>query len=75
MVVKKKDIAMKYGVPMNTLSTWIKNSDKINQSFHSGDQNSSRKRIKIGKYDEVDSALLKWFSVKVEGDMMSLSVL
>ena len=30
---KKKDIAMKYGVPMNTLSTWIKNSDKTRQKF------------------------------------------
>ena len=24
-----KDVAIKYGVPKNTISTWIKNKDKI----------------------------------------------
>ena len=43
---KKSDIAAKYGVPLNTLSTWIKNADKIKNSFKSGDQNLSRKRLK-----------------------------
>ena len=36
---KKKDIAEKYGVPLNTLSTWIKNANKIKQTFQSADQN------------------------------------
>ena len=63
---KKSDIAAKYGVPLNTLSTWMKNSEKIKNSFKSGDQNLLRKRIKTGKYEEVDSALFKWFSAKSE---------
>ena len=53
---KKKDIAEKYGVPLNTLSTWIKNASKIKQTFQSGDQNLARKRLKVGKYEEVSAA-------------------
>ena len=30
---KKRDIASKYGVPLNTLSTWIKNAEKIKKLF------------------------------------------
>ena len=59
---KKKDIAEKYGVPLNTLSTWIKNANKIKQTFQSGDQNLARKRLKIGKYEKVSAALIKWFT-------------
>ena len=66
MVAKKKDIAEKYGVPLNTLSTWIKNSNKIKQTFQSGDQNLARKRLKIGKYEEVSAALIKWFTSKMD---------
>ena len=63
---KKSDIALKYGVPLNTLSTWIKNSEKIKTSFKCSDQNLSRKRIKVVKYEEIDNALLRWFTGKTE---------
>ena len=63
---KKKDIAEKYGVPLNTLSTWIKNSSKIKQTFQSGNQNLARKRVKVGKYEDVSAALLKWFTNKMD---------
>ena len=63
---KKKDIAEKYGVPLNTLSTWIKNANKIKQTFQSGDQNLARKRLKVGKYEEVSAALIKWFTSKMD---------
>lgn len=73
---KKCDIAKKYDVPANTLSTWIKNSEKIKTQFQSGQSSSSRKRIQIGKYDEVDSALFKWFSNKMsEGACISGPIL
>ena len=61
----KKDITEKYGVPLNTLSTWIKNSSKIKQTFQSGDQ-KLRKRVKFGKYEDVRAALLKWFTNKMD---------
>ena len=31
-----KDVATKYGVPKNTISTWIKNKDKILSSLEKG---------------------------------------
>ena len=63
---KKTDIAAMYGVPLNTLSTWIKNAEKIKNSFKSGEQNLARKRIRISKFEEIDSALLKWFSARLD---------
>ena len=73
---KKTDIARKFDVPLNTLSTWIKNSDKIKRSFQSGDMNTARKRLKTCKYEDIDSALLKWFKSKVnEGAMITGPIL
>ncbi|GBL91920.1 Tigger transposable element-derived protein 4 [Araneus ventricosus] len=54
---KKKDIALKFGIPPNSLSTRIKNSDKI-QNFDSS--NSCSKRLKTCVYEDVDEAVLKW---------------
>ena len=59
-------MAEKYGVPLNTLSPWIKNSSKIKQTFQSGNQNLARKRVKVGKYEDVSAALLKWFTNKMD---------
>lgn len=56
--VKKKDIALKFGIPPNSLSTIIKNRDKITQNYDS--LNLSSKRFKKCVYDDVDEAVLKW---------------
>ena len=73
---KKTDIARKFDVPLNTLSTWMKNSDKIKRSFQSGDMNTAKKRLKTCKYEDIDSALLKWFKSKVnEGAMITGPIL
>ncbi|GBO06954.1 Tigger transposable element-derived protein 6 [Araneus ventricosus] len=55
--VKKKDIALKFGLPPNSLSTIIKNRDKI-QNYDSS--NSCSKRLKTCVYEDVDKAVLKW---------------
>ncbi|GBM25690.1 Tigger transposable element-derived protein 4 [Araneus ventricosus] len=55
--VKKKDIALKFGILLNSLSTIIKNSDKM-QNFDS--LNSCSKRLKTCVYKDVDKAVLKW---------------
>ncbi|GBO00602.1 hypothetical protein AVEN_252120-1 [Araneus ventricosus] len=55
--VKKKDIALKFGIPPNSLSTIIKNRDKI-QNYDSS--NSCSKRLKTCVYEYVDEAVLKW---------------
>ncbi|GBM34514.1 Tigger transposable element-derived protein 4 [Araneus ventricosus] len=55
--VKKKDIALKFGIPPNSLSTIKKNRDKI-QNYDSS--NSCSKRLKTRVYEDVDEAVLKW---------------
>ena len=55
-----KDVAAKFNVPGSTLSTWKKNKEKIFEAF----QGSSlkRRRVKVGAYEKVNQALLKWFT-------------
>ncbi|GBN97078.1 Tigger transposable element-derived protein 4, partial [Araneus ventricosus] len=55
--VKKKDIALNFGIAPNSLSTIIKNRDKI-QNYKSS--NSCSKRLKTCVYEDVDEAVLKW---------------
>ncbi|GBM31694.1 Tigger transposable element-derived protein 6 [Araneus ventricosus] len=55
--MKKKDIALKFGIPPNSLSTIIKNCDKIQNHDSS---NSCSKRLKTCVYEDVDEAVLKW---------------
>ena len=55
-----KDVAAKFNVPGSTLSTWKKNKEKIFEVF----QGSllKRQRVKVGAYEKVNRALLKWFT-------------
>ena len=55
-----KDIATKYGVPKNTISTWIKNKDKILSSLEKG-QNVKRRKLRAGAHEALDAAVFKWF--------------
>ncbi|GBN18041.1 hypothetical protein AVEN_163680-1 [Araneus ventricosus] len=55
--MKKKDVALKFGIPPNNLSTIIKNRDKI-QNYDSS--NSCSKRLKTCVYEDVDEIDLKW---------------
>ncbi|GBM32183.1 hypothetical protein AVEN_136730-1 [Araneus ventricosus] len=55
--VKKKDIALKFGIPPNSLSTIIKNRDKI-QNYDLS--NSCSKRLKTCVYEDVHEAVFKW---------------
>jgi transposase len=57
----KKQIALDFGIPTSTLSTWIKNSDEIKKKYLSGEMSSQRKKCRIAKFPEVEEALLKWF--------------
>ncbi|GBL96558.1 hypothetical protein AVEN_67946-1 [Araneus ventricosus] len=59
--VKKMDIALKFGIPPNSLSTIIKNRDEI-QNYDSS--KSCSKRLKACVYEDVDEAVLEVDSVK-----------
>ena len=56
-----KDVAAKYGVPKNTLSTWVKNKHKLTTSLEKKGMSSSRKSTSCGSYDQIDKAVFHWF--------------
>ena len=53
-----KDVAAKYGVPKNTLSTWVKNKHKLTEKKV---MSSSRKSTRCGSYGQIDKAVFYWF--------------
>ena len=55
-----KNVAAKYNVPMNTLSTWIKNKEKFFDALKKG-INVKRQKLKAGNHELVDQAIFNWF--------------
>ena len=55
----KKAVAEKFGIPPNTLSTWIKNSEKIKAQYWGG--GSERKKVRLCEYPDIEDALTTWF--------------
>lgn len=53
---------MKFGIPANTLSTILKNRQKLEDAINNHCVITSRKRIKTCVYDNVDEAMLKWIN-------------
>ncbi|XP_067669265.1 uncharacterized protein [Haliotis asinina] len=66
----KAQIARELGVPHNTLSTWIKNSERIKSGYLESDFEHSRKRLRAASFDDVDRALLRWYWDAVSHDML-----
>ncbi|CAC5399120.1 Receptor-type tyrosine-protein phosphatase T,Tyrosine-protein phosphatase non-receptor type 22,Receptor-type tyrosine-protein phosphatase kappa,Receptor-type tyrosine-protein phosphatase F,Tyrosine-protein phosphatase 99A,Tyrosine-protein phosphatase Lar,Receptor-type tyrosine-protein phosphatase alpha,Receptor-type tyrosine-protein phosphatase epsilon,Receptor-type tyrosine-protein phosphatase gamma,Receptor-type tyrosine-protein phosphatase N2,Receptor-type tyrosine-protein phosphatase U,Receptor-type ty len=58
----KSEIARNFGVPSNTLSTWIKNANKIKEAYQQSSFAPERKRMRTATYENVEHALLKWFT-------------
>uniref|UniRef100_A0A1B6KQS9 HTH CENPB-type domain-containing protein n=1 Tax=Graphocephala atropunctata TaxID=36148 RepID=A0A1B6KQS9_9HEMI len=58
-VKKKSEIAKDFGIPPNTLSTFLKNKDKILSSAQEFDKD--RKRLREPENPAVDNCVLKWF--------------
>ncbi|XP_060867267.1 tigger transposable element-derived protein 6-like [Metopolophium dirhodum] len=56
----KTKIAEKFGIPKSTLSTIIKNKDKIDEAVALGSTNST-KRLRKPMLEDVEKELLKWF--------------
>ena len=57
----KSQVAMKYGIPKNTQSTWIKNKEKIFESRKTQGSKSKRRRFKQGAFANLDYLIFKWF--------------
>ena len=57
-----KEASEKFGVPKNTISTWMKNKNKL---FEGLEQSSSdAKKMRRCDYEQVDKAVFKWFSLQ-----------
>ena len=64
----KGEVARRYNVPPNTLSTWIKNADKIKAASLTADFQPTRKKMRTTPYDDIDKALHGWYvSAKAMG--------
>ena len=66
--IKNKDVAAKYGVPKNTLSTWVKNKHKLTTSLEKEGISSSRKSTRCGSYDQIEKGKRRKRSQKVPVD-------
>ena len=55
-----KNVAVKYGISRNTVSTWLKNKEKIVSAFESG-KNPKRLKLKTAENDNLDKYIYKWF--------------
>ena len=55
-----KDVAAKYNVPKNTLSTWVKKKQKLFNALKKG-TNVKRQKLKSGNHELVDQAIFNWF--------------
>ena len=58
----KSQVAAKYGMPKNTLSTWLKNKDNIFEATKKG-SNSKLQRLRQDPFANLDQAMLKWLLV------------
>ena len=55
----KSEVAKCYGIPLSTLSTWVKNAEKTKDAFMAN--GNARKRVKSCQYPDVEDALFTWF--------------
>ncbi|NXP78090.1 TIGD4 protein, partial [Ramphastos sulfuratus] len=75
---KKADIAAKYGIKRNSLSSIMKNKEKVLEAFESLRFDPKRKRLRTAFYTDLEEALVKWYriaqclNVPVNGPMLRL---
>ena len=54
---------MKYGVPSNTISTWIKNKEKYFKALE-GNCSSKKRKLRESDFEKLDSVVFRWFLSK-----------
>ena len=57
--ISNKNVAEKYGVPKNTVSTWLKN--KENFLLRWKNLRTNAKKVRESNYPAIDSVVFKWF--------------
>ncbi|KAL4083933.1 hypothetical protein QTP88_029249 [Uroleucon formosanum] len=59
--LKKGEVAKKYGISPSTLSTILKNRESILKQLKTSVFDPSRKRMRKAQFEDVDTAVYKWF--------------
>lgn len=74
---KKSNIAKDFGISASTLSTFLKDRDKIQREYNESNAGSaSRKRIRTANFEDIDKSVYKWFlevrsqDIPVSGPML-----
>jgi hypothetical protein len=57
----KTEISQAYGIPISTLSTYLKNRDSIENQALEGAEVSKWMRIRGAKYGDLEDELFEWF--------------
>lgn len=57
---KKKDIAAEFGIPANTLSTILKEKEKIRKAVEESRHAPERKRLKTSSFPKLEDAMFAW---------------
>lgn len=65
-------VAEEFHIPRSTLSTFLRDKDKIYASVASGSVSSKTKRLRTAKYENLETELLQWFK-NVRHNNVSLS--
>ena len=58
--MNNKDVAAKYGVPKNTLSTWAKNKEKLLDPLKKG-RNIKQQKFRTSNFEMVGKTIFSWF--------------
>ena len=73
---RKVDIAMEWGIPQSTLSTIMKEREKVLAQFENHAVTPARKRMRTVAYPDLEEALLMWFKgAHAENVLVSVPIL
>ena len=61
--LSKKDASLKYRVPPNTISTWIKNDEKYLKALENN-CSSKKQKLRESNFEKFENVVLRWFLSK-----------
>ena len=61
--LSNKDASLKYGVPPNSISTWIKNKEKYLKALENN-CSSKKQKLRESNFEKLDNVVFRWFLSK-----------
>ena len=61
--LSNKDASLRYGVPPNTISTWIKNKEKYLKALENN-CSSKKQKLREGNFEKLGNVVFRWFLSK-----------